>query len=364
MAAGGGVPVTAVSGLDASVQVSRGVFDLDVDLAVPPGEVVAVLGPNGAGKSTLLRCLAGLERLRGGHVRLADRTLDAPAAGVFVPPEQRPTGIVFQDYLLFPHLSVIDNVAFGTRSRGLRRSASRRAAAPWLERMGLAQYGRRKPTSLSGGQAQRVALARALASDPGLLLLDEPLSALDAGTRAETRSDLRMHLSSFAGPALVVTHDALEAMVLADSLLVLENGRVVQRGAPAEVARRPATPYVARLLGLNLWPGVARGGDVALAGGGHLVVADTAVSGDVLLAVRPSALALHAQHPEGSPRNVWPVTVTGLELLGDRVRVALSGPPSALVDITPAAVAELDPTPGRQLFVSLKATEVEVYPAP
>ena len=356
--------MTAMSGLDASVQVRRGVFDLDVDLVVPAGEVVGVLGPNGAGKSTLLRCLAGLERLRAGRVRLADRTLDDPAAGVFVPPELRPTGIVFQDYLLFPHLSVLDNVAFGARSRGLHRSASRRTAAPWVERFGLGPYARRKPTALSGGQAQRVALARALASDPGLLLLDEPLSALDAGTRAETRSDLRTHLSSFAGPVLVVTHDALEAMVLADSLLVLEGGRVVQRGTPAEVARRPATPYVARLLGLNLWPGIAHGSDVALSGGGHLVVADSTASGDVLLAVRPSALALHAQHPEGSPRNVWPAAVTGLELLGDRVRVALSGAPSALVDVTPAAVAELDLTPGRQLFVSLKATEVEVYPAP
>ena len=351
-------------GLDASVQVRRGVFDLDVALAVPPGEVVAVLGPNGAGKSTLLRCLAGLERLRSGHVRLDDRTLDDPAEGVFVPAEQRPTGIVFQDYLLFPHLSVLDNVAFGARARGLHRAASRRTAAPWVERIGLEAYARQKPTALSGGQAQRVALARALASDPGLLLLDEPLSALDAGTRAETRSDLRRHLSSFAGPVLVVTHDALEAMVLADSLLVLEDGRVVQRGTPAAVARQPATRYVARLLGLNLWPGVARNGDVVLAGGGHLVVADTTAAGDVLLAARPSALALHAQHPEGSPRNAWPALVTGLELLGDRVRVALSGSPSALVDVTPAAVAELDLSPGRRLYVSLKATEVEVYPAP
>jgi molybdate transport system ATP-binding protein len=356
--------MTATDGLNASVRARRGTFELAVDVTARPREVVAVLGPNGAGKTTLLRCLAGLERLAAGHVRLGPDVLDDPTAGVFVPVERRPVGVVFQDYLLFPHLSVLDNVAFGPRSRGQRRTASRRTAQPWLDRVGLQTYARRRPTVLSGGQGQRVALARALASDPGLLLLDEPLSALDAGSRAEIRTDLRSHLTSFAGPTLVVTHDALEAMVLADSLLVLEGGRVVQRGTPTEVARRPASPYVARLLGLNLWGGDARGGDVTLTDGGHVVVADSEAHGHVLVAVRPSALGLHLTQPGGSPRNVWPGTVSGLELLGDRVRVAVAGTPPALVDVTPAAVADLGLAPGRAVWVSLKATEVEVYPAP
>jgi molybdate transport system ATP-binding protein len=351
-------------GLDASVRARRGTFDLDADVTASPGEVLAVVGPNGSGKTTLLRCLAGLEHLTGGHVRLGPDVLDEPAARVFVPADRRPVGVVFQDYLLFPHLSVLDNVAFGPRSRGEGRTASRRTAQPWVDRVGLHEYGRRRPGVLSGGQAQRVALARALASSPGLLLLDEPLSALDAGTRAEVRTDLRAHLTSFAAPSLVVTHDALEAMVLADSLVVLEGGRVVQRGTPAEVARRPATPYVARLLGLNLWPGSAQGVDVALEGGGHIVVAESSSAGRVLVAVRPSALGLFLTQPEGSPRNAWPATVSGLELLGDRVRVAVTGTPSALVDVTPSAVAELGLTPGRAVWVSLKATEAEVYPAP
>ena len=323
-----------------------------------------MLGPNGAGKTSLLRCLAGLEPLTSGEVRLGDDVLENPAQGLRIPAERRPVGVVFQDYLLFPHMSLLDNVAFGPRSRGQRRGESRRAARPWLERMGLAGLADRKPTELSGGQAQRVALARALASGPRLLLLDEPLSALDAGTRGEVRTDLREHLTAFAGPTLVVTHDAVEAMVLADSLLVLEGGRAVQRGTPAEVARRPATTYVARLLGLNLWPGDAAGGDVTLRGGSHLVVADTTVTGHVLVAVRPAALGLHLEAPGGSPRNVWPGTVSGLELMGDRVRVAVDGAPSALVDVTPAAVSELGVRPGLAVWVTLKATEAEVYPAP
>ncbi|HTY72586.1 MAG TPA: ABC transporter ATP-binding protein [Actinomycetes bacterium] len=351
-------------GLDASVQARRGAFDLDAGVSARPGEVVAIVGPNGAGKTSLLRCLAGLHPLTDGYVRLGDSVLEDPSQGVRVPTQQRPVGVVFQDYLLFPHLSVLDNVAFGPRCRGQRRAASRRTARPWLDRMGLAAYAGSRPGELSGGQAQRVALARALASGPQLLLLDEPLSALDAGTRGEVRADLRRHLHAFSGPSLVVTHDAVEAMVLADSLLVLEGGRVAQRGTPAEVGRRPATAYVASLLGLNLWPGRAAHGDVVLAGGGHVVVADTSMDGPVLVAVRPAALGLHLAAPGGSPRNAWAGRVSGLEPLGDRVRVAVAGPPNALVDVTPAAVAALDLAPGHPVWVSLKATEAEVYPAP
>ncbi len=244
-------------GLRVDAQVRRGSFALEVAFDAPPGEVVGVLGPNGAGKSTLLRALAGLTPVSAGTVLLGERVLDDAGTGAFVEPNARPVGFVFQDYRLFPHLSVRDNVAFPLRSAGLGREGARAAADRWLGRLGLADLADRRPGALSGGQAQRVALARALAGEPALLLLDEPLSALDARTRLDVQDELRRHLSAFAGPSLLVTHDPLEALVLADRLLVLEDGRIVQDGRPGEVARRPATDYVARLVGLNLYPGRA-----------------------------------------------------------------------------------------------------------
>ncbi|HTZ44283.1 MAG TPA: ABC transporter ATP-binding protein [Jatrophihabitans sp.] len=364
----------AVDGLTFDGTVSRGDFALRVALGVADGEVLAVIGPNGAGKTTLLRTLAGLARLDSGRLRLGASLLDDPAASVFVPAERRPVGLVFQNYRLFPHLSVRDNVAFAGRMRGASRRAARDAADGWLDRLALGALAGRRPAQLSGGQAQRVALARALAADPALLLLDEPLSALDATTRLEVRGELVAHLRDFAGPALLVTHDPLEAMVLADRLLVIEGGRVVQDGTPAEVARRPATQYVARLVGLNLYPGRVRAAagpttTVELAGGGELVAlaADRhhAAGDRVLVAVPPAALLLHAGRPERlSARNVWPATVTGLELLTDRVRVRVGGTPPALVDITPGALAELALGEGTRVWLSAKATEVTCYPDP
>jgi molybdate transport system ATP-binding protein len=358
--------------LDARVVVERpGGFRLDTRLAVADGEVLAVLGPNGAGKTTALRALAGLIPLTGGRIRVGDEVWDDPASGAWRPVADRATGLVFQEYRLFPHLSALDNVAFGPRARGVRRGEAREAAAGWLERVGLADVASHRPPELSGGQAQRVALARALAAEPALLLLDEPLAALDARTRLELRGELRRYLAGFAGPALVVTHDPLDALVLADRILVMEAGHVVQEGAPAEVARRPATQYVARLMGLNLYRGtVAPDGDgrVELDGGGTLVAAaeeGPAAGARVLVAVPPSAIALHETHPPpGSARNVWSGRVEGVELLTDRVRVAVGGTPDALVDITPAALAELELAPGREVWLSAKATETVAYPEP
>jgi len=341
------------SDLDAHVVVRRDRFEVDVALAVPDGQVLGVLGPNGAGKTTVLRALAGLLPLDAGHLRLGPDDL----AGQ--PPEDRRIGVVFQDYLLFPHLSALDNVAYAARAAGVRRAAARADAAGWLEQVGLADHAGHRPRQLSGGQAQRVALARALAARPRLLLLDEPLAALDAGTRLGLRADLRRHLTSYGGPSVLVTHDAVEAMVLTDALVVLDGGRVVQRGRPAEVARRPRTEYVARLLGLNLWTGTARDGVVTLPAG-RLVA--PGATGEVHVALRPSAVALHRRHPEGSPRNVWPGRVAGVEAVGDRVRVAVSGAPDVLADVTPDAVADLDLSAGAEVWVSVKATELAVYP--
>ena len=351
------------STLDAHVLARRGAFELDAEIRAAPAEVLAVLGPNGAGKSTLLRALAGLTPLAGGHVRLGGRVLDDDAAGIHTPPEHRGIGMVFQDYLLFPHLSALDNVAYGLRAQGLRRAAARRAAAPWLDRVGLADRSALRPRQLSGGQAQRVALARALALAPELLLLDEPLAALDAGTRLSLRTDLRRHLTSYGGPAVVVTHDAVEAMVLADRLVVLERGRIVQQGRPADVARHPRTDYVASLVGVNLYRGTARAGRVAVTGGGTLVTADRTADGPVYVALRPSAVALHRQPPTpGSPRNTWTGTVSALESVGDRVRVSVAGSLSVFADVTPAAAAELRLAAAAEVWVTVKAAELTVYP--
>lgn len=351
-------------GLHFAGTVTRGSFELDVAFEVRPGEVLGVLGPNGAGKSTLLRAIAGLEDLSTGAVGVGVHAWQQP--GLHVPAHDRRAGVVFQDYRLFPHLDVRDNVAFASRSGGSGRSASRAHAQQWLDRLGLADLADRGPGELSGGEAQRVALARALALEPEVLLLDEPMAALDAGARIDVRAFLRAHLAEFGGPVVLVTHDPLEAMVLADRLMVLEAGRVMQIGTPAEVARRPASPYVARLVGLNLWTGTLDGaGAVALDGGGRLAVTTDIPAGSALVSLRPSAITVHTEHPEHtSTRNVWFGRVAAMEVLADRVRLQVDGLPSALADVTPAAVAELGLEVGREVWLSAKATEVEAYADP
>jgi molybdate transport system ATP-binding protein len=348
--------------LEARVELTLGQLHLDVDLAVASGELVVLLGPNGAGKTTLLRALAGLVPLDRGRVVLDGTVLEDTEGGAWVATERRPIGFVFQDYLLFPHLSALENVAFGLRARGLPKAEARRQAGTWLERVGLAGHAGARPRALSGGQAQRVALARAMVGDPRLLLLDEPLAALDAATRTEVRRDLRRHLASFDGTRLLVTHDPLEAIALADRLVVLEDGNVTQTGSPAQVSARPRSAYVAELVGVNLYRGQADGRDVRLAGGGTVVAADIN-HGEVFAAVHPHAVALHRRVPEGTPRNVWAGTADAVEVVGDRVRVQVTGPVPIVAEVTPAAAAELRLADGGQVWASVKATEVAVYPA-
>ncbi|MEV1176759.1 ABC transporter ATP-binding protein [Nonomuraea sp. NPDC049784] len=341
--------------LHARLAVTRPAFTLDIALEVAPGEVVALLGPNGAGKTTALRALAGLTALTEGEISLDGRSLHT------LPAESRPIGMVFQEYLLFPHLSALDNVAFGPRCQGVSKAEARRVAAALLERVGLADRAGAKPRQLSGGQAQRVALARALAVRPRLLLLDEPLAALDAHTRLEVRSQLRRHLSDFDGATVLVTHDPLDAMVLADRLIVIEHGAIVQEGTPAEVARHPRTDYVARLVGLNLYRGRADGARVKI--GELLFSTSEHLEGPAFVAFPPAAVALYRSRPDGSPRNLWQARIEGIERHGDNVRVHLDGPISAFADITPAALADLDLTPGQTIWASVKATETHAYPA-
>ncbi|WP_225851055.1 ABC transporter ATP-binding protein [Streptomyces sp. HPF1205] len=352
-----GAPRLGREGLDARLVVERGSFRLDVELTAAPGEVVALLGPNGAGKTTALRALAGLVPLSGGHLRLDGAELDR------TPPESRPVGVVFQDYLLFPHLSALDNVAFGPRCQGAGKARARAQAADWLERMGLAEHAGAKPRRLSGGQAQRVALARALATHPRLLLLDEPLAALDARTRLDVRAELRRHLADFEAVAVLVTHDPLDAMVLADRLVVVEHGEVVQEGAPADIARRPRTGYIAQLVGLNLYRGTADGHTVRLDTGPAITTTEV-LSGPVFVAFPPSAATLHRDRPAGSSaRNLWHCTVAGMETLGDRIRADLTGELPLAADLTAVAAAELDLRPGAEVWATVKAAATHTYPA-
>jgi molybdate transport system ATP-binding protein len=336
-----------------------------IDLELDEG-ATALLGPSGSGKSTLLRLLNRLADPVGGRVRFRGtdvRELEPRAL-------RRRACMVPQTPVPLPG-SVADNVRFAPALCGARADVSRA-----LELAGLDDsYAERPADRLSVGEQQRVMLARVLALEPEVLLLDEPMAALDARTRLEVRSELRRHLSAFGGPTVLVTHDPLEAMVLADRVLVLEGGAAVQEGAPASVARRPATEYVARLVGLNLYSGVLadhRTGRVELDCGGTLLAvgrdepdgpAVATNGGRMLVVLAPSAVALHLEEPgPGSPRNVWPARVAGLETLTDRVRIAVDGRPSALVDVTPAAVAELRLAAGQRIWLSAKATEVIAYP--
>jgi molybdate transport system ATP-binding protein len=271
--------------------------------------------------------------------------------------------MVFQDYLLFPFLSVRENVAFPLRARGIARREARRRADEWLERVDLADRAEARPGELSGGQAQRVALARAIVADPRVLLLDEPLAALDARARTEIRRELRRHLAAAGGARLVVTHDALDASVLADRVVIVEDGRIVQAGPMDEIALRPRSPYVADLVGLNLYRGTARDGLVEIAGGGVIVVADHAVQGDVYASVHPRGVGLHLDEPHGSARNHWPGTVVDVDALGDRVRIRIEGAVPIVAEVTAASARELGIAPGHAVVTSVKATEVTVYPA-
>ena len=348
--------------LEAHIVRSLGSLRLDLDLETQGGETVAILGPNGSGKSTLLRCLAGLLPIDGGRIELDGQVLDDAASDAFVPPEQRPVAVVFQDYLLFPNLSALENVAFGLRSRRVPKAKARARAATWLERVGLADHAHLRPRALSGGQAQRVALARALATEPRLLLLDEPLAALDVGTRGDVRRDLRRHLATFDGVRLLVTHDPVDAYALAERVVIVEAGRIVQAGTLADVTAQPRSRYVANLVGVNLIVGTGRDGAIVTNAGGRIVPADR-VEGPAFAVIQPHAIALYNVAPAGSPRNVWAATVTDIDRQADRVRVRLDGDIPLVAEITPAALDDLVLRPGDRVWASVKATEITTYPA-
>ena len=345
--------------LQAVVRAKRDGFTLDVELTIAAGQTVAVLGPNGAGKTTLLRALAGLDEMEG-RVALDGEVLEDTEEGTHVPAERRHVGLVFQDHVLFPHLTVLENVAFGLRAQ--HRHHPTDTARRWLAEAGLEDRADAFPNALSGGQGQRVALLRALATQPRLLLLDEPLSALDVSVRAEVRRELAKQLASFGGVRLLVTHDPLEAITLANSLVILEHGAVVQAGTPEEVTERPRSRFVADLAGVNLLRGHAHGDAVLLHDGSSLTAAG-AGEGDVFAVIHPRAVAIYRSRPDGTPRNVWPGSVESVDSHGERARVRVRSAVPLVAEVTPGAVRELGLVAGADVWVSVKATEVTTYPA-
>lgn len=349
--------------LEAEIALRRGTLDLEVQIRIEPGEVLALLGPNGAGKSTILRALAGLMPIESGRITIDGTIVDDPAADVFLDPDDRPIGVVFQDYLLFEQMSVLENVAFGLRARRMPASEARRLAQVWLERVGLADHAGARPRSLSGGQSQRVALARALAVSPRLLLLDEPLAALDVATRAMVRRDLTRYLDAFAGMRVLVTHDPVDAHALADRVAIVEAGRIVQTGTLAEVTAHPRSRYVADLVGVNLLTGTVRDGLFTTHDGATIVVAD-AEPGPAYAVIRPHSITVTRTAPSAtSARNSWPGTIVDIDRLGDRTRIGIDGPLPLTAEITVAALRDLDLRPGDDVHATVKATEIEVAPA-
>jgi molybdate transport system ATP-binding protein len=348
--------------LHADVTVALGSFTLDVDVDVEPGEVLAVLGPNGSGKTTLLRAIAGLAPIDGGSISLDGLVLDDPAEDVFVPAEQRPIGVVFQQYFLFEHLTALDNVAFGLRARGAAKAEARRLAGDWLHRVGLSDHARSRPRELSGGQAQRVALARALAVEPRILLLDEPLAALDAGTRRLVRRDLRHHLAEFDGIRILVTHDPVDAYALADRVAIVDGGAVVQTGSIAEITAHPRSRYVAELVGMNLVSGTVSADGLTTSTGVHISVV-TEFHGQGFAIIRPQSVTLSRETTDSSARNTFTGPVDDIDRLGDRVRVGVNAPIHLTAEITVGALDTLQLRPGDIVHAAVKATDIETYPA-
>lgn len=348
--------------ISAHFTVARQDFRLAVDFDLDDGAVLAVLGPNGSGKSTLLRSLNGLQPIDRGSISLDGTLVDDVDQSIFVLPERRQIGMMFQDSLLFENLDVLENIAFGLRAKGQHRKAARHTARLWLERLALDELLSRRPSQLSGGQAQRVALARALATEPRVLLLDEPTSSLDVVAKAEIRRDLVRLRNERPVTTIVVTHDPLDAFALADHVLVLEQGRVVQSGELDDVAAHPKSRHVADMVGLSILRGNVHDGVLTTPAGVSLSVPADTPSGPSIASIRPASVSLHRSKPEGSARNSWELRIHDLDRHPERVRVRLTGPFLLLAEITPAATEALALTVGDTVWASVKASEVSVSP--
>lgn len=347
---------------DLTAQVSHtfgSAFMVDAAFDVSAGRTAALLGPNGAGKSTVVAVLAGIEPLNAGLIKLGDRVLDEPDSGVFVPPADRRIGVVFQEALLFRHMDVQQNIEFGPKSLKRNSDQSRRLIELWIDRLDLDHLRSRRPAELSGGETQRVAIARTMVTEPDLLILDEPLAAIDASARPRIRRILARSLHEFGGPAIVITHDPAEAFLLADDIFIIEDGRITQSGSPEDIRMKPATRYAADLAGVNMTTGTAAGGSVVV--GNHtLHISDSHVTGEVVITIRPQAISLHRHKPEGSARNSWQTTVRRVESHGEIVRVATGGPLELTAEVTTSGASDVGVAVGETVWASIKATEIDV----
>ena len=352
---GGAAPYLSVQGLGkryGAAQVVR-----EVGFEVAGGEFVCILGPSGCGKTTLLRLIAGFEQADAGTIRQAG----AEVTGL--PPERRDFGIVFQSYALFPNRDVAGNVAFGLESVGTPRAERTARVEALLALVGLSAHAGKYPSQLSGGQQQRVALARALALQPGLLLLDEPLSALDANVRAHLRDELRALQRRLGVTTLMVTHDQSEALSVADRIIVMNAGRIEQAGAPSELYQRPASLFVGRFLGeLNAFPLEALEGSAARIAGARLLLADppAQLPPDPRLCIRPAAVLVGAE-AQGR-ENLLAMRVAGTSFLGDAVRLSLEGEgPKLLADVPFTRLGRI-PALGEPMPAALPAAQLMVLP--
>jgi len=350
------------TGLLLDAALGFGTFELEGRLAVKAGETLALVGPNGAGKSTCLNVVAGLLRPQTGRVVCAGEVWTDIARGVFVPPERRRVGLVFQDFALFPHLTAGENVAYGPRARGRADAAA--GASQWITRLGLEALRERRVGSLSGGERQRVALARALASVPRLLLLDEPFAALDVATRGSVRSEMRRVLQECGLPTVLVTHDPVDALALGDRIAVLEAGRLTQVGTREDLVKEPRSAFVAELAGLNLYRGElaeGRGLKEARAGAVSFHVLADERQGPAFVAFSPAEVSLSVERLPGSAQNAFLGRVLEVRPLPDRLRVVLDVGVVLVAEVTREAASALSLDVGRPLWASVKATAIHVY---
>jgi len=348
----------------ASVSKRLGEFQADVTFEVRNGECVALVGPTGCGKTTTLRMIAGLEMPDSGRVVMDEVTLVDREQGICLAPQQRRMGVVFQDYALFPHMSVLQNVVYGASAQKQGKHRAQIAARRALATVGLEGLHRQRPSQLSGGQQQRAALARAIASGPRALLLDEPMSALDARTRRQVRGELRQLIARLGIQTIIVTHDPVDALTLGDAICVMDNGRVVQQGDRKELLSRPRSSFVAEFLGVNLLSGKARQGQHGMSEihcDGTVFYALDSVEGDVLLTCNPWHVALSAERPAGSELNVLRGRVTEISHLGPRTRVTVENGVCLTAEITHASEERLNLRIGSQVYASFKASAAKAY---
>ena len=348
--------------LEAQFELRRGNLAITANIRVGAGEIVALLGPNGAGKTTLLECVAGALAISNGHISISGATVDDPGAGIWQPPENRQIGMVFQDNLLFPHMNVIDNVAFSLRCNGHSKKSARRKAAEVLLFLGVAELERKPVEELSGGQTKQVAIARSIIQEPSLLLLDEPLSGLDALASSKLRAFAVNNLKALQIGCLLVTHDSDFVVEIADRVYVLESGIVTEFGQPDDLRPKPNTPYVADFAGTNSYNGMVRNGQLVINPSFQLQVANLSTVGPVNVSINPRSISLHRNASQGSPRNNLPVVIDSVESLGDITRIVTYEPTPLVIDITTISANELNVRQGEHLWATIKATEIDVEP--